>query len=86
MDKITYDSRIIKAHLKCNGHVIWISIPRITEVKSVKEETYITINADAILPTSPAKHFAFPFGRKLKMLNTSTPIIAQINKMIEEEK
>ena len=45
MDKITYDSRIIKAHLKCNGHVIWISIPRITEVKSIKGETYITINA-----------------------------------------
>ena len=28
------------------------------------------------LPTSPAKHFAFPFGRKLNQLNTSTPIIA----------
>lgn len=45
MDNVTYDSRIIKAHLKCNGHVIWISIPRITEVKSIKGETYITINA-----------------------------------------
>lgn len=45
MDNVTYDSRIIKAHLKCNGHIIWISIPRITEVKSIKEETYITINA-----------------------------------------
>lgn len=45
MDNVTYDSRIIKAHLKCNGHIIWISIPRITEVKSIKGETYITINA-----------------------------------------
>lgn len=45
MDSVTYDARIIKAHLKCNGHVIWISIPRITEVKSIKGETYITINA-----------------------------------------
>lgn len=29
-----------------------------------------------MLPTSPAKHFALPLGRKLKMQNTRTPMIA----------
>lgn len=36
------------------------------------------IKAIPILPTSPAKHFALPFGLKLKMLNTNPPIIATI--------
>jgi hypothetical protein len=29
------------------------------------------IKAMPIEPTSPAKHFAFPFGRKLKIQNTN---------------
>ena len=36
------------------------------------------MKAMPIEPTSPAKHFAFPFGLKLKMQNTSTPMIATI--------
>jgi hypothetical protein len=36
------------------------------------------INAIPIEPTSPAKHFALPFGLKLKMLNTIKPIMATI--------
>ena len=31
-----------------------------------------TMKAMPILPTSPAKHQAFPFGRKLKKANTRT--------------
>ena len=34
------------------------------------------MNAIPMLPTSPAKHFALPFGRKLKMLKISTPRMA----------
>ena len=34
------------------------------------------MNAIPMLPTSPAKHFALPFGRKLKMLRISTPRMA----------
>ena len=70
MDNITYDSNIIKAHLKCNGHVIWISIPRITAVNhGAKEETCITINAGGYKST-------------ITVLET----VDQINKMIEEGK
>ena len=36
------------------------------------------MNAILILPTSPAKHFALPLGRKLNMQNTSTPRAATI--------
>lgn len=70
MDNITYDARIIKAHLRCNGHVIWISIPRITEVNhGEKGETCITINAGGYKST-------------ITVLET----VDQINKMIEEKK
>lgn len=69
MDNIAYDARIIKAHLRCNGHVIWISIPRITEVNhGEKGETYITINAGGYKST-----FA--------VLET----VDQIKKMMKEE-
>ena len=70
MDSVTYDSRIIKAHLKCNGHVIWISIPRIIDVGcGQKGETFITINAGG-------------YVNNITVLET----VNQINKMIEEEK